>query len=454
MTGLASGIDPKFVDQLVEMERTPIKSAQKRRELISNEKKEFDKLNTYLTELDSALNSVKSYTDFYKMKVESSHPDILDGIVQSFALPGTYEFEVRGLARSEKELAYGFPDRDETPVGFGYMEIEREDMEPMEVVIEPGATLADVAKQINEAEAGVKAIVINTKYQPDPYRLLVISEKSGKETRVNIDEDTTFLEFKEQVTGRNLDVLFEDVPITDEDNTLEELIDGVVLTAHRSEPGTRIQLNIVQDIDKTMEAIKAFVDKYNQVTKFINEQVQLNPETKRAGVLAADGSVRTIQRSLQTALGGTLGSARKYSSLSEIGINSNPKTGELSMDESKVRKALSEDYDAVARLFVRNKDGTGIAHRLAERIKILRDPGAGVLKSRTRALEGIIKQQDEQISRKEQLLEQKEQQIRRKFANLETTMAQLQSQGDFLKARLGAGGGMAPQGGGGGGGGG
>ena len=42
------------------------------------------------------------------MKVESSHPDILDGEVQGYTIPGNYEFEVRGLAKNEKELAYGF----------------------------------------------------------------------------------------------------------------------------------------------------------------------------------------------------------------------------------------------------------------------------------------------------------------------------------------------------------
>ena len=193
-------------------------------------------------ELDTTLNSLKNSTDFYKLKVESSHPDIISGVVEGVTTIGNYEFEVRGLSRTEKELAYGFPDKDDTPVGFGFMLIEREDMDDLEVIIEPGSTLQDVATQINDAEGGVRAMVINTKYKPDPYRLLVISDKSGKEAKLKIDEDTTFLEFKEQVTGRNLDVLFEDVPVTDDDNILEELVDNVVFNVHRSEPGTRFKL--------------------------------------------------------------------------------------------------------------------------------------------------------------------------------------------------------------------
>src|SRR5690606_40786359 len=94
------------------------------------------------------------------------------------------------------------------------------------------------------------------KYKPDAYRLLVISEESGQEAKITVDEDTTFLEFKEQVTGRNLDVLFEDVPITDEDNILEDLLEGVTLHARRSEAGTRVQISIVHDLEATLEGIK------------------------------------------------------------------------------------------------------------------------------------------------------------------------------------------------------
>src|SRR5262249_23108860 len=155
-----------------------------------------------------------------------------------------------------------FPDKDKTPVGFGYMQIEREDKSPAELVVEPGATLDDVAKQINDLGAGVRATVINTKFSPDSFRLLVVSEKSGAEAKIHIDEDTTFLEFKEQVTGRNLDVLFEDVPVTDDKNVLDELVDGVKFTVKRAEPGTRVQVSINYDPDKTVDGIKSFVDKY------------------------------------------------------------------------------------------------------------------------------------------------------------------------------------------------
>ena len=438
-----SGIDPKMIDKLMELERAPVEQAKRRKDKFVEQKKEVEKLQGFLANLDSACNSIKNKSDFYKFKIESSHPDILEGAVNGYAMLGSYEFEVRGLAKNEKELAYGFPDKDQTPVGFGYMLVERDDKEPFEVQIDPGSTLTDVANKINELDAGVRAMVINTKYTPDSFRLLVISEASGKEARITLDEDTTFLEFKEQVSGRNLDVLFEDVPVTDTDNQLDELIEGVNLTVKRAEPGTRVQLRVGHDIDKTLEGIKNFVDNYNEIVRFANDQSK-DPKQGEPGKLSGDGTVKSVMRQLQGALFPSIGQSTKYQTIAEVGITTNPKTGELAMDEAKVRSALTDDYESVANLFIRSKYGDGIGERVTNRIKAFRSSDGGIVRGRIKGLDRIVENQDKEIARRERLLDEKEQSIKRRFTALEGQMAGLKAQGDFLSARFGGGGG--PQG--------
>ena len=438
MTGVGGGFDPKLVEQLIEAEKIPVEAAKQRKEKFSVEKKEMDKLNGFLSELDSTLNGLKSRADFFKMKVESSHPDIIDGMCKTDALTGTYEFEVRGMARSDKQLALGFPDKDQTAVGFGYMQIEREDKSPAGIAIQPGSTLQDVARQINEAEAGVRAMVINTKYNPDSYRLLVVSEKSGEEARVKLDEDTTFLEFKNQVSGQDLDVLFEDVPVKDTDNTLDELVDGVTFNVKRAEAGTRVQVNITYDVDKTLEGIKSFVDKYNQLSTFGHGQYQEDPNTGKRGVLAGEQSLSTVLRGVQGVVGNSRTKGEKFQTLADVGITTDPKTGNLKMDDAKVKVALTEDYEGVAQLFIRGRESQGIAEAMATKLKQLRDPVSGAVKSRMRALENIIKSQDEDITNRERTAESKGEQIRRRFASLDGKIADLKSQGGMLAARMGA----------------
>lgn len=438
----AAGIDPNTVEQLIQVQKAPIESAKKKKDGIEANKKEFEKFQGLLGGLDTSLSGLKTRLDFYKLKLESSHPDIIDGSVSPGALIGNYEFEVRGLARTSKELALGFPDKDSTPVGFGYMQIQREDMEdPVEITIDPGMTLAKVAQAINDTKSGVKAMVINTKLTDEPFRLLVISEKSGREARVNIDPDTTFLEFKEQVRGQNLDVLFEDVHVTDVQNRLTELIDGVALDVKKSEPGTKIDVKVNFDLDKTFEGIKGFVDKYNEIAKYVNDQFQKQSDGSY-GPLVGESALKSVMRGMQETLyGKPATSGGKFSNLADIGITTESKTGLLKLDESKVKQSLSDDYDSVAGLFIRSETSTGIADSLAQKLRSFRDPGSGAVKTRISGFEKQIQTQDKEIERQTRLADAKENQIRRQFGALSGTLSNLKNQGEFLKAKLGGGGG-------------
>ena len=178
-----------------------------------------------------------------------------------------------------------------------------------------------------------------------------------------------------------------------------ELVDGVTFHVKRAEPGTRVQVSITYDMDKSLQGIKDFVNKFNEIVKFANEQSK-SPKDGEPGKLSGDGSVRQIMRGLQGALFPTGESNTKYHTLSEVGITTNPKTGELVMDEAKVRGALTEDYEAVAQLFIRTKFGDGLGERIAEKLKSYRDPSQGVVRSRLRGLDQIIESQDKDIARK------------------------------------------------------
>jgi flagellar hook-associated protein 2 len=187
-----SGIDPKMIDQLVEIERQPIKQIEERKKTVNEEKKVFNELKGLISTLGSSLNGLRNKADFYKLKLESSVPEILDGTVDNAAPVGSYEVEVRQLAKTSKLLTQNFSDKDKSPVGYGYVTVELDDGKKFDVDIDPDAcTLQDVASQINAAKAGAHAIVINTKESletpgEDNFRLLVLSEKSGKEAKVTI----------------------------------------------------------------------------------------------------------------------------------------------------------------------------------------------------------------------------------------------------------------------------
>jgi flagellar hook-associated protein 2 len=440
-----SGIDPKMIDQLIELEKLPIKRIEQRKEGLQTEEKEFRELSKLVSSLGTSLNAFRNKTDFYKMKFESSHPDIIDGTAGTGALPGSYEMEVRGLARTEKLLAEAFPDKDQTPVGFGFMVIELDDGRTFDIDIDPDkATLQDVANQINEANAGCKAVVLNTKESledgsKENFRLLVISEKSGKQGKIYIDPDLTYLEFKEQVTGRNLELQFEDVPVFNESNNVAELIPGMTFTAKRAEPGTKVTVSVNYDVDKTMESIQSFVDSYNQLNGFIEKQFKIDPKTNKAGILAKDNSIRSLGRSLKSALQFSKDTGGKFSTLSQIGISSDPKSGDLKLDAAKVKQSLSEDYEGVASLFVQSEQGEGFGFRMSEAVRGAQNTQTGVLSSKDREYKRLFRQMDDDIAKNERIASQKAESIKRRFASLEQFVSGMNAQGQAMQARLAGG---------------
>lgn len=439
-----SGIDPKMVDQLIEIEHEPIKQLETRKKVVVDEQKLFSDLKGLISTLGTTLNGMRTKTDFYKLKLTSSHPDIVEGTVDNNAPIGSYEIEVRHLAKTHKLLTQSFEDKDKTSVGFGYMSIETDDGNSFDVDIDPDhSTLQDVASQINSMAKGVKAVVINTKEhledsEEDNYRLIVISEKSGKEAKVTIDPDTTYLEFKEQVTGKNLEMVFEDVKVYNETNKVTDLFPGMVLDVKKAEPGTKVNIKIDYDVDKSMESIKKFVESYNKVNEFIDKQFQINPETNKAGVLSKDNSLRSLRRALQSSVQFSIPNG-KYQTLADVGISTDPKTGALKYDETKAKQALSEDYVGVSKLFIQSDNTLGIGVRMSDAVRGLQNQQSGVIPSKDREYKHILDNFDNDIATRTRQVKQREEGIRRQFAVVEQLISGMNAQGQVLQQKLGGG---------------
>jgi flagellar hook-associated protein 2 len=434
ISGLGGMGSTSMVDSIMEAERVPLKSVEQRKQRTSSVRDEFKSFDSMLTGFSSSLENLKSNSSFTKLSLESSHPELLDGSVLAGAKPGTYELEVEGLANAEKQLAFGFSDRDVTPVGFGYMRVGAGDL-VKDITIDPGSTLNDVAQKINDAESGVKAMIINTGVKEDPFRLMVSSIKSGEDTVMELDPDTTFVEFKQLAKSQDLNVKFEGVDVKRASNTLDGLIEGVNLQAKRAEPGTKVQVEIKNDVPKTSNGIKEFVKQYNEIIGFGRKQSQIDPETGKPGLLSGDSALKGSIRKLQGDISSK--SSGNGLTLMDVGITTDPRSGELKIDETKLTDALSKNYGQVASLFATTADGPGLAERLSNSVKQMKDRESGLISTRLKGMDQSIKNQNQQIERQENRLAKKREQLERTFAALDSKMAVMQGTSEFLGARFG-----------------
>jgi len=137
-------------------------------------------------------------------------------------------------------------------------------------------------------------------------------------------------------------------------NTITDAIQGVTLNLLKVDASEAVTLTISLDTSSAKSNIESFVDAYNTVYEFINDQLVYDPDTEAsADPLMGDSTLLGIRRKLG-AISGTIPglSSASYTNLSQIGITSNYKTGQLSIDETKLDNALDTDPDAVAKLFI------------------------------------------------------------------------------------------------------
>lgn len=438
MAGPASPNDA-LLDKMVQSDRAPIQAMQRRREATDAARGELNSLNAMMQELGSSAEELKMPNGFTKLKVESSHPEILEGKITGSTKPGSYEFEVNGLASSQKLVEAGFADADKSSVGFGYLAIEGEKGGLTDVTIEPGSTLNDVATAINDSGAGVRAQVINTGNGDEPFKLLVRNEKTGGDAKIHLDPDTTFLDFKETSAAKDLALKFEGVDVARSGNNVSDLVEGLALETKKAEPGTKVRVDIRPDVDGTVAGIQQFVEKYNKVASFANQQFAKKPG-EGSSDSATNSTLRTAMRSLQSQVSSPAeGSGGKFRTMAEIGITTNAKTGELVINENRVKEALSQDYDSVRNIFANSEGGDGLAAKLSQAVKHLQDPASGTLKMRQKTLDRQISDQDRQIEHRSKALEQREQHVRDQLNRMQQSMAKLEGQQAELAGRMGGG---------------
>lgn len=155
-------------------------------------------------------------------------------------------------------------------------------------------------------------------------------------------------------------------------------------------------ISVSQDTDKIVDNVKKFVETYNTLidslnTKYREEKnTDYKPLTKKqegemtesqidkwnekakSGLLYHDNNIYSIISDMReslytkvdavdTVLTDANGNKYSYNSMSSIGITSSTNQGHITLDEEKLKKALTEDPDCVYQLFASDQDSTYVA---------------------------------------------------------------------------------------------
>jgi len=440
-----TGLPPNIVKQLVEAERMPLKALEARKGKEQEKLKLVDDLTSKVREIASGLRELGSTRGFSDIKIETGDPNVVAATAEKgVAQKGNYMVEVMKLAHKTAAASNGFPDKNETQVGVGYLKIKDASGGAREVYVDKNNnTLEGLAKLINAKSLGVQASVIQDNTDKDyPYRLLLtgkgIGEGGGVEfpTFYFLDGDQDFYMEKER-PAENGRVKVDGFEFEITDNNLKDVIPGISLQLRQAAPGREIFVDVGEDREVILGKVKKFVDGMNGVFAFIQQQNALDKDSDTTRTLGGDSLLRNIENRFRNTLQNPVYAAKggiKY--LAETGI-SFARNGQLQFDEEKFNAAVARDLEGLQEFFVGDNLSYGLIPQVKMVIGQMIDTGTGPLLQRSKGIKDKITQFDQQIANKERMLQQKEAQLKQQFARLEETMSKLKSQGSFLQAKMG-----------------
>lgn len=489
--GIGSGIDTaSMLEQLKASEQqrlTPYTSLQ------NSYKAKISAWGSISSLLSTLQKSVKSLGGdaFNTLKVSTNKA--FTATTSTGALADTHEITVEQLASAHKLKTSAQASGDTalgSTTGSGTRKITiTQNGKTTEVELKDDETsLNSIAKAINKQNGDVSASVQRT---DNGYQLVLSSKTTGSdgEMSVKVDGDQNLADIMDtSAGGQHLDdqgvpvagdpgaadkmisvsdakdakLTVDGTNFTRSNNNITDIIDGVTLKlnavseADKNDP-TKLQseqLTLTADTSAIKTNLKDFVKQYNALlsattaaskyvkndTSGLSDDAVATPSTK-SGALMGDSTLRGMVSQIRSTVNGVYGdSGADYGALADLGIKIDAATGQMTLDEDKLDKAIADDPDQIANMFVGHGDNEGMATTLGNIISSYvgtdKDDKTGLIKTTTDGLDSQNKVVQQQIEKTQKLIDAQVERYRIQFQNLDTAMSKMNSMNSQLTSLL------------------
>lgn len=448
-SGVGSGLDiSSLISQLVAAERKPLDARITREQTsVNTQISALGGLKSSMSYLRDAVAGLRTTAAFALRSATSANKDVFTATATAEVPAGSYDVEVVGLASAQKLTSQVFPGGRTAVVGTGTLTVAFGDSSFDVTIAEGRGTLAEVRDAINTAQgnSGVAASIIN---ETGGSRLVLTARNTGVENAVTItqsggDGGLGALVFDPANPGANTltETAAKDahVRVNGHDykgptNSVSGAVDGLTLNLLKAAEGTEYTVTIANDVDGTVAKIKKFVNDFNSLARVLGGLQSYDATTGKAGAMLGDAFVRGVHTDVRRMIsepvtGGTGG----YSTLASIGITTDS-TGQLVVNDTKLKAALGADFDGIASMF---SASDGIASRIHSKLDAALKSDAQ-LATRTDTLNDTLKRLEKEQERIDSRMESVQARYLKQFTALDTLLVQMQSTSSFLAQQLGA----------------
>ena len=365
------------------------------------------------------------------------------------AVAGEYTINVKTVATSQTLQSGAVADRKASNGATGSFEIELAGGTKKTVDLKGDTSLNGIVKAVNADDTlGVRATVItdgdgksylmltakNTGVQASVKSITVTGDQSLKDV-LNYNSDAADTSTKMTATAAvDAEIDINGITVKSGTNNISTAIDGVTLNlSSKTEAGKPITLKLESDPSVATKAIQSFVTAYNTLQSTIKNLTAFDAAAATNQPLTGDGTTRAIQSSLANELQFVTGEGTMRS-LADLGITTNPQTRQLTLDQTKLDKALAGNSADVARMLTGEN---GLAANFAKATKdILSDTGS--IKTKTDGLAKSIANVKDQYTRAKAAGEAQLELMRTQFVQLDKFVAQQSVTANYLTQQFAA----------------
>ena len=358
--GINSNLDTQdIINKMVSLEARSMDLVEAKKQIEQQKLASFKELKNRLQTFKSVVTTLNTESRFivnksvFSNNSSSDNNKVVDITTTSSATSGTYSLVVDNLATETKIISNGFANTT-SELENGRVTVTVGSASATVTINSTNDSLDGLRLAINNLGLDVKASFLNDGDDTVPVRLLISGNLTGATGAVTMSysKDSIYpvdeISFTTTQEAKNASFSIDGVSISKSSNTVSDVISGAALKLQSAGSGT---ISLSTDTDAITTKVSDFVDEYNEVSLFLNEQLSLDTDTEETGVLFGNFAVQNLQQILRSSISSKVtGITGDYTYLSQIGI-STKSDGALILDTDVLSEALIDDIQNVSQLF-------------------------------------------------------------------------------------------------------
>lgn len=498
ITGFASGLDTdSIIKDLMKAERAPLDKLFQKKEWLQWQRDSYRDVNLEISTFQSKADKLRFSTAYNGYKATSTNTSFASVSAKSSAVQGSYDLTINKLAETariktgksivgadgvatkstDKVLASGETASFEVTTSVGTATIIVTDTDTYTTLANKiGAAATTDGKSLglrSSFDSVTSSFVISTKEMGENQSISLTS-KDEKNIAALINNGGSLAEASSNLTtaytvkGQNAEIIFDGTTVSNLTSN-KATIYGIELNLLKADPNTTTTINVEADTESIFNNIKDFVDSYNSLIDSLTTKVKTTrdrdyspltdeqreelsedeaekwDEKAKQGLLYNDEIIRTALTNLRGDMGNIVSGipSGQIKMLSQLGISTKymATDGKLEIDETKLKEAIANNPDEVAKLFTADD---GIATRVYDELnktvdklnkKAGRPDTAANIDSSS--LGNSIKDLTTQMSSWEDKLETIEERYWKQFTAMEKAISDMNNQSSSILGMLG-----------------